>query len=107
MRLVCLSADTVDALKRLNIQLDDLTPAGLWSSQYHLVGLTTDQFDALELFRVEAEDVTPAQLAQAVSDRPKVAPGQTAATGGGRPTLATRPETPAPAGGGVEAEVPL
>ncbi|MFN2565724.1 MAG: hypothetical protein ABR499_12070 [Gemmatimonadaceae bacterium] len=65
MRLVCLHADTVDALKRLSIQFDDLTPNGLWSSQYHLVGLTPDQVEALELFQVQAEDVTPAQLIQA------------------------------------------
>jgi hypothetical protein len=65
MRLVCIHADTVDALKRLNIQVDDLTPAGLWSSQYHLLGLTAEQIDALEVFRVQFEDVTPAQLAQA------------------------------------------
>ena len=109
MRLVCLHADTVDALKRLNIQFDDLTPTGLWSSQYHLVGLTPDQSEALELFQVQAEDITPAQLAQAVSERPK-APS--------RPTAAARLETPAPtaetagreparAAGTSESEVPL
>jgi hypothetical protein len=65
MRLVCIHADTVDALKRLSIELDDLTPTGLWSSQYHLVGLTPEQMDALEVFQVQVEDVTPPQLAQA------------------------------------------
>jgi hypothetical protein len=65
MRLVCMHADMVDALKRLSIEFDDLTPAGLWSSKYHLVGLTPEQMEALEVFRVEVEDVTPAQLAQA------------------------------------------
>jgi hypothetical protein len=65
MRLVCMHADMVDALKRLSIEFDDLTPSGLWSSQYHLVGLTPEQMEALEVFRVEVEDVTPAQLAQA------------------------------------------
>lgn len=64
MRLVCLHADTVEALRRLNIALDDLTPSGLWSSQYHLVGLTPDQIEALEQFKVDVEDLTPAQLAQ-------------------------------------------
>src|SRR5688572_8314286 len=134
MRLVCLHADTVDALKRLRIQFDDLTPAGLWSSQYHLVGLTPDQFDALEVFRVEVEDITPAQLAQAVGQRtqataPGVAAGedrplaadQPAATqgaaGGQRPAAADRPETPDPGADaasreparavGGESEVPL
>jgi hypothetical protein len=102
MRLVCLHADTIDALKRLHVEFDDLTPSGLWSSQYHLIGLTLDQFEALELFQVEAEDVTPAQLAQTVSDRPK-APAGEMAPGDRRPTPTTRPETAA----GAEAEVPL
>jgi hypothetical protein len=117
MRLVCLHADTVDALKRLSIQFDDLTPAGLWSSQYHLVGLTPDQFEALEVFQVQAEDITPAQIAQAVSERPTAAAGQTVASEP-RPTSAARPETPAPraqpagrepalSGGASESEVPL
>jgi hypothetical protein len=117
MRLVCLHADTVDALKRLHIQFDDITPSGLWSSQYHLVGLTQDQFEALEVFRVEAEDITPAQLAQAVNARPKPAVDEAAAAGA-RPTHATRPTTPAPsadaagreparAGAASESEVPL
>jgi len=67
MRLVCLHADTVDALKRLKIQFEDLTPTGLWSSQYHLLGMTVDQVDALDVFGVEAEDITPAQLIQATA----------------------------------------
>jgi hypothetical protein len=112
MRLVCLHADTVDALKRLNIRLDDLTPQGLWSSEYHLIGLTPDQLDALAIFRIEAEDVTPAQLASMAGERKQTArdttaakaptadqPGtaQSAATpaGGQRPTVADRPESPA------------
>jgi hypothetical protein len=122
MRLVCLHADTVDALKRLKIQFDDLTPAGLWSSQYHLVGLTPDQFDALEVFHVQAEDITPAQLAQAVIERPKPAVAESAtsesADAVARPTPADRPEIRAPTaetagresvrgGGASEAEVQL
>jgi hypothetical protein len=115
MRLVCLHADTVDALKRLHIQLDDLTPSGLWSSQYHLVGLTLDQFQALEAFGVEAEDVTPAPLAQAVSERPKPAAGE-AAMRAARPAPTARPEKPGlaaeaaerePARATGESEVPL
>jgi hypothetical protein len=117
MRLVCLPADTVDALKRLKIQFDDLTPTGLWSSQYHLVGLTPEQFDALEVFQVQAEDITPAQLAQAVSERPKAETGASAA-GEPRPMPTARLETPAAsadtagreparAGGASESEVPL
>ncbi len=132
MRLVCLHTDTVDALKRLHIRFDDLTPNGLWSTQYHLVGLTPDQFDALGVFQIEAEDITPAQVIQASGDRKQpladagasgVAPtaGQVAATqgtsGGQRPTLADRPESPATGAdasgrepvraSGGEAEVPL
>jgi hypothetical protein len=122
MRLVCLHADTVDALKRLKIQFDDLTPAGLWSSQYHLVGLTPDQFDALEVFHVQAEDITPAQLAQTGIEPPKPAAGESAASEKGaaapRPAPADRPETLAPSaetagrepvrgGGTTESEVPL
>jgi hypothetical protein len=134
MRLVCLHADTVDALKRLNLRLDDLTPQGLWSSEYHLIGLTHDQLDALAIFQIEAEDITPAQLASVAGQRNQTAPdtpavkaaaadqagtAQSAATpaGGQRPTAGDRPESPAagadeagrePArAGSDEAEVPL
>jgi hypothetical protein len=118
MRLVCLHADTVDALKRLRIQFDDLTPNGLWSSKYHLVGLTPDQMDALDVFQVQAEDVTPAQLAQAVGQeredrRPAAAQAAGARAGtreaGGRPGLAGEPtgREPGRAGAGSESEVPL
>ena len=126
MRLVCLHADTVDALKRLNIRVDDLTPKGLWSSEYHLIGLTPDQLDALAIFRIEAEDITPAQLASVAGEGQQTAqplravaadqPGG-ASAGGLRPTAADRPETPAPGTveggreaartGSDEAEVPL
>src|ERR671914_181645 len=74
MRLVCLHADTIDALKRLNIRLDDLTPQGLWSSEYHLIGLTPDQLDALAIFRIEAEDITPAQLVSMAGERHQTGP---------------------------------
>ena len=87
MRLVCLHADTVDALKRLGIEFDDLTPSGLWSSQYHLVGLTPEQTDALEVFQVQVEDVTPPQLSQsggarARSETPAASAGSRAPTQG-------------------------
>jgi hypothetical protein len=100
MRLVCLHADTVDALKRLQIEFDDLTPSGLWSSQYHLVGLTPEQLDALELFHVEAEDITPAPLVHASGQRPKGAERE-ATAGGSSAVSATR------AGTATDAEVPL
>lgn len=126
-------ADTVDALKRLNIRLDDLTPQGLWSSDYHLIGLTQDQLDALSIFHIESEDVTPAQLVaadgarelqvEAASVRAPAAgqaspsQGTVTASGGARPGVADRRETPAvgademgrePAkSGSAESEVPL
>jgi hypothetical protein len=134
MRLVCMHADTVDALMRLNIRMDDLTPQGLWSSEYHLVGLTQDQLDALSIFNIGAEDVTPAQLAGAAGERKELAAegasaravtadqaipalGRAAAPGGPRPSAAGRSEIPAPAADqagreparatGEESEVPL
>jgi hypothetical protein len=108
MRLVCLHADTVDALKRLHIQLDDLTPSGLWSSQYHLVGLTPDQAGALDIFHVEVEDVTPAQLAELGGERQATQRGDSAA----RPQRASPADlseerAPSRAAGVSEAEVPL
>jgi hypothetical protein len=122
MRLVCLHADTIDALKRLSIQFDDLTPNGLWSSQYHLVGLTRAQLDALETFQVPVEDVTPAQLAQATAQETQSAvrpSAQGSAVAGGQRVVATVGAagiagTPDDLGeertravAGAEAEVPL
>ena len=97
MRLVCTHADTVDALKRLGIKFDDLTPEGLWSSQYHLLGLTPDQVDALEAFQVQIEDVTPAQMAQgaAAETRSDTIGAGTAARS------ATQTQTAAPTQGAV------
>ena len=37
MRLLCLHADTVQALQRLGTSVDDLTPQGLWDTPFHLV----------------------------------------------------------------------
>jgi hypothetical protein len=104
MRLVCLHTDTVDALKRLRIEFDDLTPSGLWSTPYHLVGLTRDQLDALDVFRIEVEDITPAQLAQGGQEQPARAPGEVAA-GGARPTPG-RSETPASTADAIGREPP-
>jgi hypothetical protein len=117
MRLVCIHADTVDALKRLNIEFDDLTPEGLWSSPYHLVGLTADQCDALEQFQVPIEDLTPAPLLQAADQevrgaaRTGSAQGATAqagaAGGGAVASDQTGRETLRAAGTATESEVPL
>src|SRR5918911_4476430 len=99
MRLVCIHTDTVDALKRLNIQFDDLTPQGLWSSPYHLVGLTADQSDALEQFQVDMEDLTPAPLLQAVDQDARGgvrggSTGQAAQGGGATPPVVTAAGSP-------------
>jgi hypothetical protein len=62
MRLLCLHADTVQALQRLGTSLDDLTPGGLWDTPYHLVTVTPEQRDALQRLRVTLDDVTPTVL---------------------------------------------
>jgi hypothetical protein len=62
MRLLCLHADTVEALQRLGTSVDDLTPAGLWDTPYHLVTVSPEQRDALQRLRVTLDDVTPTAL---------------------------------------------
>ena len=62
MRLLCLHADTVQALQRLGTSVDDLTPAGLWNTPYHLVTVSPEQRDALQRLRVTLDDVTPTAL---------------------------------------------
>jgi hypothetical protein len=62
MRLVCLHADAVQALQQLGTSIDDLTPAGLWDTPYHLVTVSPEQRDALQRLRVTLDDVTPTAL---------------------------------------------
>jgi hypothetical protein len=62
MRLLCLHADTVEALQRLGTSVDDLTPSGLWDTPYHLVTVSPEQRDALQRLRVTLDDVTPTAL---------------------------------------------
>src|SRR5687768_7353546 len=62
MRLLCLHTDTVQALQRLGTAVDDLTPAGLWDTPYHLVTVSPEQRDALQRLRVALDDVTPTAL---------------------------------------------
>ena len=62
MRLLCLHADTVQALQRLGTSVDDLTPKGLWDTPYHLVTVSPEQRDALQRLRVTMDDVTPTAL---------------------------------------------
>ena len=62
MRLLCLHADTVQALQRLGTSVDDLTPNGLWNTPYHLVSVSAEQRDALQRLRITLDDVTPTAL---------------------------------------------
>jgi hypothetical protein len=66
MRLVCLHADTVQALQRLGTSVDDLTPGGLWDTPYHLVTVSPEQRDALQRLRVTLDDITPTALREAL-----------------------------------------
>ena len=110
MRLVCLHANTVDALTRLSISVNDLTPSGLWGSQYHLIAVTPEQRDALEVFRVELEDITPAQLVQAAGQDAQASPRPVTAESRAAPqpvtVLGDRPGTPVtpPSAGAVTRE---
>lgn len=67
MRLISLHVDTVRALERLRIPIDDLTPDGLWGSVYHLVGVTAEQRAVLDAWSVSVNDITPAMLAGAMA----------------------------------------
>ena len=62
MRLLCLHADTVQALQRLGTSVDDLTPQGRWDTPFHLVTVSPEQRDALQRLRVTLDDVTPTAL---------------------------------------------
>jgi hypothetical protein len=86
MRLLCLHADTVQALQRLGTSVDDLTPAGLWETPYHLVTVSAEQRDALQRLRVELDDVTPTALRDGVGGS---ATAQTAARPPGAASVAT------------------
>jgi hypothetical protein len=70
MRLISLHADTVQALERLHIPFDDLTPDGLWGSPYHLLGLTAEQRAVLDSWNLKVNDVTPAMLGSAHAAAP-------------------------------------
>jgi hypothetical protein len=70
MRLLCLHADTVEALERLGTSVDDLTPGGLWGTPYHLVTVSPEQRDALQRLRVTLDDVTPTALRDGAGTAP-------------------------------------
>ena len=83
-RLICLHADTVQALHRLGTKVDDLTPGGLWDTPFHLVTVTAEQRDALQRLRVALDDVTPTALRESAPGGAgaHVAPRGSAATAG-------------------------
>lgn len=87
MRLLCLHADTVQALQRLGTSVDDLTPDGLWDTPYHLVTVNAEQRDALQRLRVTLDDVTPTALRDGI-------PGGAAAQSGARPAGSTGAASP-------------
>jgi hypothetical protein len=79
MRLLCLHADTVQALQRLGTSVEDLTPDGLWETPYHLVTVSPEQRDALQRLRVTLDDVTPTALRDGVPGSATAQPAQRAA----------------------------
>ncbi|MDB4885851.1 MAG: hypothetical protein JWN79_1289 [Gemmatimonadetes bacterium] len=72
MRLLALRAETMQAMRRLKLPCDDITPIGLWGSDMFLIGVNNDQFEVLRLWNVQTEDVTPATLRDLHSDSPAI-----------------------------------
>jgi hypothetical protein len=62
MRLLALRAETMQAMRRLKLPCDDITPIGLWGSDMYLIGVNNEQFEVLRLWNVQTEDITPATL---------------------------------------------
>ena len=79
MRLLCLHADTIRALASLHAPFDDLTPEGLWGTDYHLIGVTAEQREVLRGFGIDLEDVTPANLESAMPGGARPSAGRSAA----------------------------
>lgn len=63
MHIISISESKLNPLIHIGVLVDDLTPAGLGDTGYHLIVLSDDQFRAMEqLFgssQVDIEDVTP------------------------------------------------
>src|SRR5688500_327748 len=91
MRLLCLHTDTVQALQRLGTSVDDLTPAGLWDTPYHLVTVSPEQRDALQRLLVTLDEVTPGALLEAGDGTwtTQAVPRASASAGGGAGAGAT------------------
>jgi len=72
MRLLALRAETMQAMRRLKLPCDDITPIGLWGSDMFLIGVNNDQFEVLRLWNVQTEDVTPATLRDLHTESPAI-----------------------------------
>ena len=72
MRLLALRAETMEAMRRLKLPCDDITPIGLWGSDMYLIGVNNEQFEVLRLWNVQTEDVTPATLRDLQSESPAI-----------------------------------
>jgi hypothetical protein len=72
MRLLALRAETMQAMRRLKLPCDDITPIGLWGSDMYLIGVNNEQFEVLRLWNVQTEDITPATLRDFHTESPAV-----------------------------------
>jgi len=65
MRLICLHQEKLNPLIQVGAVIDDLTPKGLWDSEFHLISISDEQFDALKTIYGDNagensyQDVTP------------------------------------------------
>jgi hypothetical protein len=72
MRLLALRAETMQAMRRLKLPCDDITPIGLWGSDMYLIGVNNEQFEVLRLWNVQTEDITPATLRDFHTESPAI-----------------------------------
>jgi hypothetical protein len=62
----------MQAMRRLKLPCDDITPIGLWGTDMYLIGVNNDQFEVLRLWNVQTEDITPATLRDFHTDEPAI-----------------------------------
>lgn len=71
MRLVCIHAAKLHPLVQMGAAIDDVTPQGIWDTEYHLVSMSEEQYAALEpLYGKPAanngyQDITPSIIKSA------------------------------------------
>ena len=96
MRLLALRADTMQAMRRLKLPCDDVTPLGLWGSDMFLIGVNNEQFEVLRGWNVQTEDVTPASLRELSTDSPAIpkSPSAGPSASGARITATAEPFEP-------------